>query len=182
MKARRFSIAKAMAVTALLAVDLAWLRAVLFGSESVVGFDNLAKGRIFDFGLFGMFNLLALGLLRMSSRERDKRSFLVGFEVVGLLTMLVYWGFCCKFGAWCLPVPSLRTGWGLLDVAKATNKIVRVMGIDRTSIASTIGFNPFVYAVYTVVLTAPQLLAAMLGGSLVRRAANRGEGSSEEQA
>jgi hypothetical protein len=63
MKVRRLSIAKAMAVTALVAIDLAWLRVTLFGIGSVGRFDqalNLANGFVFDYGLFGTFNLRAL--------------------------------------------------------------------------------------------------------------------------
>lgn len=187
MKVRRFTIAKAMIVTAVVAVDLAWLRIILFGTRSVVGIDtalHLANGFLFDFGLFGMFNLLALGLFRLSSVDGDQKWFLVGFEVVGLLAMLIYWCCCCKWGAWYLPEPSLGRSWGLFSVGQATNDLVRVVGVEPKLFMSKLGCNPVVCAVYTALLASPQFLVAVLGGSLVRRAANRrgGEGQEETKA
>lgn len=184
MKARRFSIAKAMALTALMAVDLAWLRVILFGSGSVVGIDaalNLANGFLFDFGLFGMFHLLALGLFRLASCAGNPWWFLVGFEVFGLLAMFVYWGCCCEWGAWFLPEPRGSRGWGLFPVGETTNVTLRAVGVDMKAVFARLGCNPVVCLVDTAVLTFPQWLVAVIGGLLVRLAANRGRSEISEQ-
>jgi hypothetical protein len=185
MKARRFSVAKAMAVTALVAIDLAWLRVTLFGIGSVGRFDqalHLANGFLFDYGLFGMFNLLALSLLGLSSCERGWRWSLIGFEVVGLLAMLAYWGCCCQWGAWFLPEPRGSRGWGLYRVGEVTCEVLRTAGVDPNAIDAQLGCNPVVHLVMMVVLTSPQFLVAVTGGWFVRLAASRGESERPEPA
>src|SRR5690242_13076905 len=98
MPARRLSIAKAMVVIAILAIDLAWLRYTSRGYGTVFGFVEslaLANGFLFELGLLGMSNVLALGLLGLSSSRGQRRAFLIGFEVAGSAAMIAYWA-CCK--------------------------------------------------------------------------------------
>lgn len=177
---KRLSISKTMVVTAILAVDLAWLRVVAAGprSRSVVGFDqalDLSNGYIFDFGLLGMFNLLALGLVELGSRDRDRYEFLIGFEVFGLMAMLAYCGCCFRWGAWFLPEPRFLHGWGLFRVGEVTGEVLRILGIGPESALARFGLRSFIlYGVYTAVLTAPQVMVALAGG-LFARLALRGQ-------
>lgn len=179
VRTKRLSISKAMAATEILAVDLAWLRVVAAGprSGSVVGFDralDLANGFLFDFGLLGMFNVLAVGLLGLASREGDRREFLIGFEAFGLIAMLAYWGCCSRWGAWFLPEPRSLHGWGLFRVGELTGEVLRGLEIGPKSALAGLGFRSFIlYAVYTAVLTAPQVVVALAGGRLVRLAVGR---------
>ncbi|MDX2038371.1 MAG: hypothetical protein SFX72_17110 [Isosphaeraceae bacterium] len=174
MRAKRLAIWKAMSATAILAVDLAWLRVVAAGprSVSVVGFDQalgLANGFLFDFGLLGMFNVLAMGLLGLASPKGDRRDFLIGFEAFGLIAMLAYWACCSQWGAWFLPEPRSRHGWGLLRVGEVTREVLGGLGIAPKSALAGHGFRSFIlFAVYATVLTAPQVVVALAGGRLAR--------------
>jgi hypothetical protein len=174
MRTKRLSISKTMVLTAILAVDLAWLRVVAAGprTRSLVGFDqalDLSNGYIFDFGLLGMFNILALGLFELASRERDRCEFLIGFEIFGMMAMLVYWGCCSRWGAWFLPEPRFLHGLGLFRVGEVTVEVLRSLGIGPESTLARFGLSSFIlYSVYTAVLTAPQVMVALAGGLLTR--------------
>ena len=172
MKTGRFSIAKVMAVTAILAIDLAWLRVITRGYGTIFGIVeaiDLANGFLFEFGLLGMFNALALGLLGLASVDHDRRDFLIGFEAFGLVAMLAYWGCCSRWGAWLLPEPRYLHGRGLFRVGETVVDVLLRIGLGPKSVGHA------VFLVYTVILTLPQLIVAVLGGILFRLAANRSD-------
>lgn len=179
MKLGRTSIAMVMYLTTILAVDLAWLRVIHAGiqSRSVVGFEyaiNEANGFLFDFGLLGMFNVLAFALLWLQSSRPERRSFFIGFQVSGVLAMFVYWAICCRWGAWLLPVPRFQHSWGVFRVGEVTNDALRAIGVDPKSVVRQFGSNIFVTIARIAVLTFPQLIFAYAGAILGSRVMTRG--------
>lgn len=169
----KFSLAKAMIVIAIIAVDIAWLRIIMFGGTSLVGFDRFLNGHIFDYGMLGMFNALAFSTICLLPARSGRLRFFVGFELAGLLSLILYRACCRRWGEWLLPEPFSTQGWGLIPLAKFTNVAARAIGVDSIAIARRLNTNPFVSAVWTVVLTLPQLLLAGIGGLLAWRMTTR---------
>ena len=81
IRPRRRSLGWAMAVIAVIAADLAALRATL--------------PRIPNFGLVVMILVLEVGLFRLASRQRPVRAFWLGFEVAGWAYVVT-----CSVFAW----------------------------------------------------------------------------------
>jgi hypothetical protein len=136
----RCSIAGLMAVIGLVALDCMTIRTPLSGLSLTVGMLLL--------GGLPMTNILAAGLLPLLSGRSGRgadRPWLVGFEVVGWIALLLY-ASCAYYHP-----DALREG--LVDALRS----LRVLG------------NPAFLAGVVAVLSAPQLGLALLGGWLNRR-------------
>lgn len=152
MKLPRFSIAWIMAIIVVAAVDLAAIRA-LDGTQTVIG-------ALIIIGSMPMASILMLGipnLVRGSTGRSTVRPFLVGFEAVGWMVLLVYTGSAIVFaesvaGAVDLSARFLMSliGW---DTANESDPAWQLVGLF----------------VVVLLLLLPQLFVALVGGWLNQR-------------
>jgi hypothetical protein len=134
---RRFSIALLMAVVFFVAADFAIVKAYWWTSGPQVAIAVTT---------LPMINLLLLALPRVEA-GREGRRFWAGFEVAGWIMVLIF-GAC---------------NWIFLDDFLAPIEwIDRQRWFARNSPAG----NAFIISCGVVIYTAPQLLAAMIGGWL----------------
>jgi hypothetical protein len=168
----KISIAKLMLVVLVFALDATWARRVMFGGGSIAGFDSMANGHIFDLGIIGMVTMMALSWIWPGPSDADRRGFFVGLQVFGMLAMLNYWVCCRQWGDWYLPEPPNTRGWGLIRVGTMTTALVRAVGLEPIVKVGNQITNPWVFAVWTALLTLPMVVFAWIGGILTQRVAD----------
>jgi hypothetical protein len=147
MRIPSFSIAESMAIVAFAAVDSLEIR---------VGRSSPSL-RCLIFGSLPMQNALMMGLLFMFQRRRRREiplPFLVIFEVVGWITLLIYVAVCVR----------------------ATAAVTWHLTCTLTPLLSTTGFQPYSTADYICrygfamsYLAAPQLVTALIAGWISQR-------------
>jgi len=142
MRIPSFSIAEIMAIVAFAALDCLEIRAA----------RSSPTLRCLIFGSLPMQNALLVGLLLMVQRRRRMEqplAFLVGFEAVGWISLLIYVAVCVQ----------------------ATESLTWHLTCTLTPLLSATGFPPYSTADYICryglamsYLTAPQLVTALVAG------------------
>jgi hypothetical protein len=142
-----FSIAEMMVVVAVVAVDCLVMRA-----------RQPALTHIFvALGGLPMQIALVTGLLLMSRRRRRMEMqlpFLVGFEVVGWICLLIYFALCFQ------AAPSIN-----MHLGNTLNPLLNATGLERFSTPDWI----IRVGLAMAFLTVPQLAAALVGGWISQR-------------
>jgi hypothetical protein len=140
MKIPRFSISGLMAVVLIVALDFGACKALLGGPLFVPDLSDLIV-----FGALPMANILAIGLIPfLTARTHDggRRPALVGFEVFGVVALLLYIG--CSL----LATRTIHDGVG---------DLLRAMHLQP---------EPVFLVGASALLTLPQVALAFLGGRL----------------
>jgi hypothetical protein len=140
-----------MVAVAIAALDFAAIRA----------FFDIADIGLLVLGALPMANVLAVGIL-VSQRRPESRPFLLGFEVFGAVALALFVA---------VALASLFTdNHGLINssltsyLAPVVQPIEKRIGQNRPFI-----FIPIALFAYVVMLGWPQLVFALIGGSLSRR-------------
>jgi hypothetical protein len=138
----RFRIAWVMVAVAIAALDFAAIRAL----------PGYPSGELVLLGALPMANVLAVGLL-IGLRHRGSRSFLLGFEVFGVMALALY-----------VVLAGFSPGRVIDYLELLLDPIRRTIGLDRT-----VALIATIYPVGVVMLGLPQLAFALIGGFLSRR-------------
>ena len=157
----RISMRALLFAVLLIAADCAIIR---LGIAAMTGGIGLVFGL---FGVLPMANLLAIGAYRLVSRRAAGRRFLIGFELSGLVVILVLFNLCLMIDEkWLLSYDS----W-MID--KVDNSLIGqyVQRHAKDGYARSISQGIGVLAFYTSLTAPPQLLASLLGGWVVHRIA-----------
>lgn len=156
MRAMRYTIASLTVLIFLVAVDLAWLRYVLHTRRSLLGFAYEGC----DLALLPMANVLAFGIFRLGSRAGERRAFLIGFELAGLVALV-------------------GVAAAVRIAPDATNSVVSAAFDPLWS--RTLGWVPrgtilqLVVGMFIISISygLPEVLLALVGGLLARRVARQ---------
>jgi hypothetical protein len=141
----RWSIAEIMAIVAMAALDCLAIR--LKGSNSTL--------RFLIVGGLPMQTVLLVGLLHMYRRRREKPSlFLVGFEVAGWMSLLIYASVCVRANE----SLTWHLSYSLMPLLNAT-------GFRSYSMADYL----WRYGIAMSYLTAPQFATALVAGWINQR-------------
>jgi hypothetical protein len=142
MRLPRVSIANLMVMVLTIAADFALLRQI----RSCNHFDTAEErqGFLEAGGVFLMANILMVGLYRFVSRRNERKPFLIGFEVSGLVAMLT-------FIAWNRILPQ-QTEKIIVPVARFIYDIITIYMTEPLLVGTIIGL--------------PLLIIALIGGLL----------------
>lgn len=138
----RFRIAWLMVAIVFVALDLAAIRGLLGVRDTYANLVGL--------GVLPMANFLALGAILSAVRPKCP-PFLVGFEVFGAVAMLA-----CHMWAWVSPDSLTRCLLAL--IVPVADSLRETWGEPATYYA--------IHAIASVLLTVPQVIFALVGGSL----------------
>ena len=144
MKAPRFRIAMGMVFVAIVALNFGAIRAS-FGFEPYVA-ESLLLGAL------PMANVLAVGIL-IGQRRPGSRPFLLGFEAFGAMALTLY-----------VALASFFPGAVTLCLELIEEILEKTIGRHPPFV-----FIPIVCFVAVVMLGLPQVVFALIGGSLSRR-------------
>jgi len=162
----RLSIVSVMAVVIVVAIDCLALRAI----DSRNGLAGALHG--IALGSLPMVNLLAVGLTLILQERRKSRPFLVGFEVFGMLALLLFIA-----GARVFP-DAINSG--LISVADTFADTSARLGLDYAS--TDIGSLVEEVCLVPVLLLLPQLSFALAGGWLTHKFMTARSASPDEAA
>jgi hypothetical protein len=160
MKRPHFRLDRLCFLVLMLALNLAWYRETVrsgYASPSVFGFPD----RGFDASVLPMLTVLGMGLYLVVVRRGRPPAFLVGFEAGGLTVTLTF-----MVWMWVAPHSFIET---IMD--KPFPWFGQAVQQNRISI------DEFLLAI-VIIQGSPQLLAALTGGWLARRIADRRAASS----
>jgi hypothetical protein len=142
MRVPRFPIAWVMVAVAIAALDFGAIRTFL---------DPQSDTAELVFGALPMANVLLVGLLTARHRPRS-RPYLLGFEAFGAIALALYIFLLTIGRGQDGPIPSYIR---LVEIT-----VVKVIGINHPL------FMPILWSFAVIMLGGPQLVLALIGGSL----------------
>jgi hypothetical protein len=155
VKTPRFRLDTLCVLILMIALNLGWYRETVRGGyvcPSVFGLPD----RGFDVAVLPMVTTLSMGLYLIVFRCGRRTAFLLGFETCGLIAAVA-------FMVWIRVAPfSVADAF----ISKPFPGLIRLVRQSRIS------NDEFLFAC-SIIETAPQLLAALLGGWLAQRIADR---------